>query len=285
MSTFPGAFVPVAPPADGLRLAFAAARRRRNTKAGATGAAGLLSVLLVLATTGGAGNRTLLQEPLPPAHGGFNGVVTGTVPSPAATFAPTSRVASAISLAGSTSTGRQRVVAAAGTAPLAGSTGAARLRATSLRPSSGPMTRDYTYSTGGGDLICPARKQQQGERVLCADVSAYTYSTGVLRITAEICNFDTRAETLDYATARELDINVRHGATEVWRWSTGRHFDDAPHELAVPVGQCVAWSTDWAQRDSSGRPVAAGTYDVAADFDAEQLPAPDRHASYSTTLS
>ena len=30
MSTFPGAFVPVAPPADGLRLAFVAARRRHD---------------------------------------------------------------------------------------------------------------------------------------------------------------------------------------------------------------------------------------------------------------
>src|SRR4051812_33251038 len=88
MSTFPGAFVSVAPPADGLRLAFVAARRRRNRKAGATGAAGLLAAVALLASTGGPADRTLLQEPLPPSSTSGLDLLTG-VEDPSAP--PTSR--------------------------------------------------------------------------------------------------------------------------------------------------------------------------------------------------
>jgi hypothetical protein len=284
MTTFTGAFVPVAPPADGLRLAFVAARRRRSKKAGAAGAATVLSVVVVLASGGGAGNRTLLQEPLPPAHAPLNGV-SAPAARPESTRPTTPPVAPEVAFA-SHSLSRERATGP-GPAPavLERTAVANRSAGGTLHPTSAPMTRGYTYNTGGSDLICPARKQQQGQRGLCADVTAYTVTTGVLRLTAEICNFDARAATLDYATERELDISIRRGATEVWRWSAGRRFASTPHELAVGVGECVVWTTDWAQNDSRGRAVQKGMYDVVAEFEAAQLPAPDRHASYSTTLS
>jgi hypothetical protein len=286
MSTFPGAFVPVAPPADGLRLAFVAARRRRNTKAGAAGASGLLAAMLVLATAGGSGDRTLLQEPLPPAHGGL-GVVTGVAPAPAQTPAlvrPAGDPRAPV-LVASDRRAEPLAAAPARPAPLGQGNGRGRVQAAGLRTGSGPMSRDYSYSTGGGDLICPARKQQQGERGLCADLSAYQPSPGVTRVTAEICNYDTSAATLTYETARELDVTVRRGGKEVWRWSAGRSFEATPHALTLPVGECLMWSTDWTQSDHRGEPVAKGSYDVGVDFDAEQLPTADRHASYSTTIS
>jgi hypothetical protein len=69
--TFPAArFAAVAPAPDGLSLAFTAARRRRNSKAGTAalgGAVAIVSALSFLAPPG----QTLVQQPLPPARGGL----------------------------------------------------------------------------------------------------------------------------------------------------------------------------------------------------------------------
>ncbi|MDT7573348.1 MAG: hypothetical protein QOE05_3522 [Actinomycetota bacterium] len=69
--TFPAAtFAAVAPPPDGLALAFTSARRRRNSKAAVSafgGAVAIASVLSFLAPPG----QSLVQEPAVPAHGGL----------------------------------------------------------------------------------------------------------------------------------------------------------------------------------------------------------------------
>ncbi|MCU1589232.1 MAG: hypothetical protein JWP11_488, partial [Frankiales bacterium] len=162
--------------------------------------------------------------------------------------------------------------------------GSGRFHTAGMPAASGPMSRSYTGWSGNGDLICPARKQQEGARVLCVDVYGSSDGNGTTTITADICNVGTATETVSYATARELDVAVRQGNREVWRWSTGRRFGATPHEASVPIGECLTWTTSWSQVDVHGVPVAKGTYDVTADFDAEQLPAPDRHSSYSMTL-
>jgi hypothetical protein len=290
MSTFPGGFVPVAPPADGLRLAFVAARRRRNTKAGAVGTASLLAAVAVLASTGGTGDRTLLQEPLPPASTSHLGGLTGneTAPAPTATAMPTTSdvvsdpaVASGTGFAArTTSVGRVQSGGTSGEASRGG------LRAAGAKPISAPMTRNSgSLYTGQGDLMCPARKQQEQQRGLCTDISAYQPTTGRYSITAEICNLGAATETLSYATARELDLTVRRSGIEVWRWSLGRHFAATAHQLLIGGGTCVQWSTSWAQVDSHGVPVKAGSYSVVADFDADEVAAPDRHPSYPVTVS
>jgi hypothetical protein len=289
MSTFPGAFVPVAPPADGLRLAFVAARRRRNRKAGATGAAGLLAAVALLASTGGAGQPTLMQEPLPPSSSTGLGVLPGADP----TAAPgrTAPPAAASSLA-VVSTRRAQVadpqahdtvrsdLTSAGTSSRNG------VSAQGTKPVSGPMTRGSSVLYTNGDLMCPARKQQEGQRGLCTDIYAsQNPSTGDTTITAEICNVGTATEVLSYETARELDLSVRRSGIEVWRWSIGRHFAATPHQLAIGTQACINWSTTWAQVDSHGGRVQAGGYDVVADFDAAEVAAADRHPSYPITIS
>jgi hypothetical protein len=284
MSTFPGGFVPVAPPADGLRLAFVAARRRRNTKAGAVGTAGLLAAVVLLASTGGAGDRTLLQEPLPPASTGGLGVLTGTEATPAPTTPATTTTTVGTDPVGA---GHAPGIKNVGQPESGGPTGAASrggMRAAGAKPISGPMTRGsglgYT-----ADLTCPARKQQEQQRGLCTDVSAYQTSGRTVSITAEICNVGTATETLSFATARELDVSVRHGGLDIWRWSLGRHFDATPHGLTIGAQECITWTTDWAQVDAHGVPVKSGSYAVVADFDADEVSASDRHPSYPITIS
>lgn len=292
MSTFPGAFVPVAPPADGLRLAFVAARRRRNRKAGAAGTAGLLAAVALFASTGGSGDRTLLQqEPLPPSSTTGLGVVTGAgEPSTAPRNATPAPNSTPLDVASTSRTGGLAARAGQGA-----QTGGGERTTTSARGGvstqgtkavSGPMTRSSGYLYTGGDVMCPARKQQEQQRGLCTDVFASAPSSGgTISMTAEICNVGTATELLSYATARELDLSVRRSGLEVWRWSLGRHFADSGHELTVRAQECVTWTTDWKQVDSRGVRVKAGSYAVVADFDADEVAAPDRHPSYPITVS
>jgi hypothetical protein len=69
--TLPAArFAAIAPAPDGLSLAFTAARRRRNSRAGTAalgGAVAIVSALSFLAPPG----QTLVQQPVPPARGGL----------------------------------------------------------------------------------------------------------------------------------------------------------------------------------------------------------------------
>jgi hypothetical protein len=290
MSTFPGGFVPVAPPADGLRLAFVAARRRRNRKAGTTGVAGLLAAVAVIASTGGGADRTLLQqEPLPPSSTSGLGVVTG---AGEASAAPASGAQSSTitQVAGTAGAGGQASTSAAGQSVRTNGEGVTttsrrRVGASGTKAVSGPMTRGSGLLYTGGDVTCPARKQQERQRGLCTDVYAGTSSTpNSMSIQAEICNVGTATEILSYATARELDLTVRHAGLEVWRWSLGRHFAATPHDLTVGTQECITWTTEWAQVDSHGVPVKAGSYEVVADFDADEVAAADRHPSYPITV-
>jgi hypothetical protein len=290
MSTFPGAFVPVAPPADGLRLAFVAARCRRNRKAGAAGTAGVLAAVALIASTGGGGDRTLLQqEPLPPSSTSGLGVVTGAG-EPSAAPTSTSAPAAESQVDVTSARGTDAVVpAVAGSVRTNGdrtTTTPSGVRAQRTKPISGPMTRGSSILYTN-DVTCPARKQQERQRGLCTDVYASSSSTTAnsIRFTAEVCNVGTATELLSYETARELDLTVRKSGLAVWRWSLGRHFADSPHDLTVGAQECINWTTEWAQVDSHGVPVKAGSYEVVADFDADEVAASDRHPTYPVTIS
>lgn len=286
MSTFPAEFAPVAPPADGLRLAFVAARRRRNLKAGAVGAAGLLAVVAFLASAVGAGERTLMQEPLPPSSTRGLGVLTDTgMPSAPSTSPPTAVPSGEV-------TGRPRLqVQVPGTATVDAkddkttTPSRARLSAPNQQPVSGPMRRTSALLYTGGDVTCPARKQQERQRALCTDVYAGSDTDGNMSLTAEICNVGTATELLSYGTARELDLAVRRAGTQVWRWSLGRNFSATRHDLTVGAQECIVWTTTWRLVDSQGRRVQAGDYEVVADLDAEQVSTADKHPSYPITIS
>jgi hypothetical protein len=276
-------FRPVAPPAYGLQRAFVAARRRRAAKAGTTGAAGVLALVLAATALGSGGSPTLTQEPLPPARdgGSFVGGLQATdAPTPPAADQP--------------ATGAERAVASAGLGvaptprPGAGRSLAPAPRGPASRieraqPRSGPMTRTLTYGYTGSDLACPASKRSGGGPLLCSDVSAYADSTGTTEVTATICNVDTVSETVSFPSARELDLSVVRGGREVWRWSQGRRFALDQHRVNIPVGQCLTWTTVWNQRDATGSPMPKGAYTFVAEFDAEELGPADRRATYDLT--
>jgi hypothetical protein len=63
-----GTFAAIAPPPDGLVLAFTAARRRRNSKAAVSAFGGAVAIACALSLLAPPG-QSLVQEPTPPAHG------------------------------------------------------------------------------------------------------------------------------------------------------------------------------------------------------------------------
>jgi hypothetical protein len=92
--TFPGpTFVAVAPPPDGLSLAFSAARRRRNSKAAVSAFAGAVAITSALSFLTPPG-QSLVQEPPPPASGD---VLTG-LPDAPRHGAPASPVRTAVTV-------------------------------------------------------------------------------------------------------------------------------------------------------------------------------------------
>jgi hypothetical protein len=244
-----------------------------------------------MASMGGGTDRTLLQqEPLPPSSTSGLGVVTGAgQPSAAPTTASDAAVSSQSGAAYDRHA--QTVVPAAGQSVQTNgdqtTTTRSGVRAQGTKPISGPMTRasGYVY-TGSDDLTCPARKQQERQRGLCTDLRASTTSTpGTMAMTADVCNVGTATEILSYDTALELDLTVRQKGLEVWRWSLGRHFASTPHDIPIGAAECVQWTTNWAQVDSHGVPVKAGSYEVVADFEANEVTGPDRHPSYAFSVS
>jgi hypothetical protein len=280
MSTFPV----VAPPPDGLRLAFGVARRRRTGKAAVGATAGLVSALLLVVSLGGSGNRTLLQEPLPPASGGGGSlpVIELTPEAGAASPPAAGRDVVALTPARGAPVRPRPVLARGIRTPSPDRVAAVR------RPSpkvSAPMYRDSMLGYGNNDLTCPARKRQQGSRGLCTEVSSSSSAGGRITLRANICNVDTSDATMSYPTGRELDVAIVLGGEEVWRWSKDRRFATTPHAVPLPVGECLMWTTEWGQVDQSGRPVAKGVYRIVADFDADELTESDRHSTASVTVS
>jgi hypothetical protein len=71
-------FTAVAPPPDGLSLAFSAARRRRNSKAAMSAFAGAVAITSALSFLAPPG-QSLVQEPPPPASGDL---LTGDADTP-----------------------------------------------------------------------------------------------------------------------------------------------------------------------------------------------------------
>ena len=281
MTLPPPVFASVPPPADGLRLAFGAARRRRNGKAAVAGGAGVLVVSFLLSLGGAAGNQTLLQEPLPPARGGGVPVLGGTAPSPAPE--PTRRPTDAVVTALATDPGAPRAAAAhLRTAP--DGTATRSVRAASTRSTragaaasvSGPMTRDNVI-TVPGDVTCPIRKQSERSAGLCTEVWAYDSADGV-SLEASLCSTEPGDVRLTYEDAKELDVAVLVKDREVWRWSVGRHFPPAPHALVLQAGDCFTWRTLWRVVDQSGRALPTGTYTIRADFFAAQVSKVERVA-------
>lgn len=72
--------------------------------------------------------------------------------------------------------------------------------------------------------------------------------------------------TLIFPSSQRFDFIVRGRAGEVWRWSHGKRFLDVVQTVSLGSRQTLEYVVSWDQRDSNGRPVRPGAYEVVAVF-------------------
>jgi hypothetical protein len=105
----------------------------------------------------------------------------------------------------------------------------------------------------------------------CVTLSAEERASGH-QLSLRICRDDSGPGTLTYSDALETDFAVLTDAgQEVWRWSAD-HSDEGPeHVLDVGTGQCLTWTTEWADVDRNGDALPPGTYTLVSTTFAREL--------------
>jgi hypothetical protein len=133
-------------------------------------------------------------------------------------------------------------------------------------------TEDTTYG-----YECHDRASSRTANGWCVNyVGALAGRSGQdVTLSIELCRLPGfRTAAASFPTSQEADFTVSTtgpSARRVWRWSDGRAFADARHEVPIGAGTCVRWSTRWGVRDGSGRPLPAGRYDLLPDVLADNL--------------
>lgn len=260
------------PPPDGLAVVLREGRRRRRQRTALSASAAAVAVvaLLAVAVLAAPGSRTDSLRPEPYASAG---PVDSPVPAPAAEASPAPEQAPAPAPAAG---------GAVGTDPRAQAP--AQPQATPA-PQQAPQEVASAYRTP--DLVraydgpprtarlCGAAYDSDGgggsQVGWClAAVTART-PTGT-DLVLELCRADAAgAGRLTYPTDHEVDLVVRAGEREVWRWSAGRPPQDDPHALDADVGGCWSWRAPWTAVDGAGRPLPAGSYALVARTHAQEL--------------
>ena len=243
--------------APNLDAVLTGARRRRRVRAGVVGAVAgsgaLVAVLLALpgASTSSLKTVTPAVGQTPPA--GQHHAPAGGQPSkpPVIASAPAgTRTAGPTGNAG---------VRAASTAPTS------KPATTSQRPIVGPPHRTTSYdaskscngtgptpATGWCSYYNGATAGRAGHSVVLA---------------TDVCRLPGQAAavlTSDDGQQADFSAFANRAYPSQWTWSHGRKFASAGTSITVAPGSCVEWFVSWRVVDDKGRPLAAGTYGLAA---------------------
>ncbi len=72
--------------------------------------------------------------------------------------------------------------------------------------------------------------------------------------------------TVYFPSTQRYDFVVRARGAEVWRWSRGKAFLAVVQTILVRPQETLEYAETWNQRNSDGRPVLSGSYEVVAVF-------------------
>jgi hypothetical protein len=270
-------FVPLPPPPDGLAAVVTEGRRRRRRRrqavGGSAGGAALAVVVAVAALTG-AGARSDTLQPAPFASAG------PVVPQPTpAVLAPTAAAQPTTQPRSGRSPGAPAVPGPPG--PGAGATAPAAVEPSAAAPPSRPAPADPQYRTP--DLqrsyvgppqrarLCGAAYSNQTQPVpWCISALAVRTAEGA-DLVVEVCRDGASAGQLTFATDHEVDLVVREGDRELWRWSVGRTPVERPHALEADAGGCWSWRAPWTGVDQQGKELDGGRYVLGVRSQAEEL--------------
>ncbi len=269
MSDFPY----VAPPADGLRQAMAAARGRRVRTASLSSTAAATALFVAVAVLGGQSTQSLIQQPAPEQP-----AVTRLVPGPTTAIDEATRntVSAVTSNSAAPPTGNGGLL---GVPPLVSG---------DHNPVEGPDAQEPSQVTGKPyaagkisrsdgqvylptDPRCNVTGKTEDATTLCPSTTAYASGTGSYNLYADVCSTRTDTSLLHFEGRNEVDFTIRRGTKQVWRWSRWHPEVEQPHTIAVDTGVCSQWSLLWTGVDASGQKLPKGDYTLQTTFLANEL--------------
>jgi hypothetical protein len=202
-------------------------RRRRVALSSAAGVIAVVAVVGVLSKTGpGRPSQEVAQRATPAAGFAETSGSAGT-----AATAPASQLQAKQSLrtAANAANTAQRAPKSAGAAPAAG-------MAASAPSGDGSASIQTTIDVAKGPQPHSAR------------------------FTLSACNGSGAEVRRSFPTSERYDFEVSRDGKRVWRWSDGRAFAQYVSDVSWAPHECKRWTETWDGTDSSGKPVATGSY-------------------------
>lgn len=252
-------------PSGGAHAAVARGRHLRRRRAALQLGAGLTTLGLVVAGALAVGGSQGLSahDRLIPGHGtGLVASATPTATSPLSAPATVSTPPASANRATTPPPSRP----SPSTTPAAGPARTLPYRTPNLRrtyASPKTLSASPSVSVCGANYSGGTDGAGQTRADWCVD-ERVTTSTHGRDLVLELCRDQSGAAPLTFRGAREVDIVVRRGEREVWRWSVD-HPDTGPgHTLDTPSTACWTWTAPWTTVDQHGRPLPRGDYTMLA---------------------
>jgi hypothetical protein len=82
--------------------------------------------------------------------------------------------------------------------------------------------------------------------------------------TIQIRNRTDKTVDIFYPTGQHWDYAVFHNGTQIYRWSQGLRWEEAPHSIPLRVGQPITYQMSWQSRDRLNSPLPQGVYRIHA---------------------
>lgn len=80
--------------------------------------------------------------------------------------------------------------------------------------------------------------------------------------TINIRNRTDKTVKIHYPTGQQWDLAVHHDRTQIYRWSQGLVWADAPHTIPIKKGETRTEKLSWVSVDRLGQPLPHGVYQV-----------------------
>ncbi|NLF97339.1 MAG: hypothetical protein GX569_11405 [Candidatus Riflebacteria bacterium] len=82
----------------------------------------------------------------------------------------------------------------------------------------------------------------------------------IATFTITISNRTNHTVKIHYPTGQQWDLATYHGRTQIFRWSQGYEWADAPHTIPLKRGETRSEQLSWLTVDRNGEPLPHGIY-------------------------
>lgn len=115
--------------------------------------------------------------------------------------------------------------------------------------------------------LCLAQQSPAGDLLQGIKADHFAYKLGEpVRLTYAVRNRGSKPITLSFSSAKQHDIWITRGDTEVFRFSKGRMYATMLTTLVLQPGQTKSFDFTWNQKDNNGQDIGPGTYTVHAQL-------------------